>query len=160
MKKYILGIDPGLSGALALYDPVKPHIAVMDMPTLEISSNGKKRRVIDLYQLAQFFDMWSGQIIKAFIEDPRSMPNDGAVQAFKFGFCCGVAQSMVAANFIPMALINPRVWKTAMKLSSDKDASRLVASQMFPQFSGNWNLKKHDGRAEAVLIGVYGSRFI
>ena len=158
--KYILGIDPGLSGALALYDPEKPHVAVMDMPTLTIETNGKKRKRVDLYQLAQFFDMWAGEISQAIIEDPRSMPNDGAVQAFKFGHCCGVVQAMTAAHFIPMSLPSPRLWKQRMRLTADKDASRLLASQTLPAFAGQWPLVKHDGRAEAVLLAVYGARFV
>lgn len=156
--QFILGIDPGLSGALALYDPALPHVSVIDMPTLETTTNGKKRRRVDLYQLAQFFDMWAGRIAKAMIEDPRSMPSDGAVQAFKFGHGCGVVQAMVAAHFIPMRLVAPRVWKQALKLSADKDASRLLASELLPRFATQWTRVKDDGRAEAVLLGVYGSR--
>ena len=43
-----------------------------------------------------------------------------------------------------------------MHLSTDKNASRSLASQHFPDASDQWNLKKFDGRAEAALIALYG----
>lgn len=156
--KYHLGIDPGLSGALALYDSEKPHVAVMGMPTHTITVNGKKKRQIALYQLAQFFDMWASDISKATIEDPHAMPQQGVSSSFNFGFSCGVVQSMVAAHFIPMRLVRPSIWKRDMKLTADKDASRRLASQMFPKFSNLWPLVGDDGKAEATLLAVYGSK--
>jgi hypothetical protein len=71
-KSYYLGIDPGNNGALCLYR--KDHCIIEDMPTIEITRNGKKRSQIDLYALARFVDCHANKIIKAFIENPQGMP--------------------------------------------------------------------------------------
>ena len=42
----IIGIDPGLSGAVAFYDTVEGTIEVADMPVVELSRNGKNKREI------------------------------------------------------------------------------------------------------------------
>ncbi len=171
MTKYLLGIDPGLSGAITLYrKQPKLEVATIDMPTHEITTNGKKRSQLDLYQLAGFFDMWADQIDKAVIEQPNAMPSVpdktgkrrsmGAQSAFNFGHACGTVQAMAAAHFIPMRLVRPNRWKAAMGLSSDKDASRLLASQLLPGFAHLWPLKKHDGRAESALLALYGERLL
>ena len=148
--KYICGVDPGLHGCVCLYHP--EDIILFDMPIFEITRNGKKKNQIDLYGLAKFIDLHSIDIERAIIENPSAMPGQGATSLFSFGFSCGVAQMAIASAFIPMKLIHPSVWKKKMGLSKDKDASRLRASQIAPQWSGNWSRAKDDGRAESFLI--------
>lgn len=151
----ICGIDPGLSGAIALYNALDQTVStVIDMPTYEI--NGK--RELDLYAIGRFFDMHGETIRLAVIEQPGAMPKQGLSSTFKFGENCGIARMAVAAHFIPMKLARPAVWKKAMGLTADKDASRRLASQMLPAFSSMWARVKDDGRAEAVLLAVYGSQ--
>lgn len=162
--KFIAGIDPGLSGAIALLDGNNAVAQVYDMPTLEISVmatvKGKRkktvRRLLDLYALARWFDLHGKDISEAIVEDPQSQPNDGAIAAHKFGFTCGAIQSMVASQFIPVTLVRPQVWKRRMGLTSDKDAARLAASQKLPSASHWWTRVKDDGRAEAALLALYG----
>lgn len=154
MTTYFLGIDPGLSGAMALYDPKAVQVVIGDVPTLEI--NGK--RVVDLATLAQYFDMNSGHVKHATIEAVGAMPGQGVSSMFKFGFVAGALQAMVAAHFIPVHLVQPAKWKKALGLTGDKDASRRLASQHFPQFAHLWARVKDDGRAESVLLALYGSK--
>jgi hypothetical protein len=155
--KYICGIDPGTYGCIALYHPEKPLI-LFDMPTLEISRNGKKRIQIDLYALARFVDEHSSQIKRAIIENPQGMPGQASNATYRLGLNCGIAQMVIAASFIPMELVAPSTWKRTMGLSKDKDASRLKASQIAPQWSAQWSRVKDDGRAEAFLLAVWGSQ--
>ena len=42
----ILGIDPGLSGALAFLDTKTGMIAIEDMPTIEVKRNNKLKREV------------------------------------------------------------------------------------------------------------------
>lgn len=158
--KAVLGVDPGLSGALALYDQHRDlhMLEIIDMPTLQITTNGKKRRQIDLYALANWMDLHSSQIGKAVIEQVGAMPGQGVSSCFKFGESFGIVKAMVAANVIPMDLVHPRTWKKHFGLTADKDASRLHASRLLPQFSHLWARAIDDGRAEAALLALYGSR--
>jgi crossover junction endodeoxyribonuclease RuvC len=52
--------------------------------------------------------------------------------------------------------VAPAIWKKHFGLSTDKDASRALAGQTFPDQADLWKLKKQDGRAEAALIALYG----
>lgn len=153
-----LGIDPGLSGAIALFDPVANDLDVWDMPTHQVTVNGKKKRQLDLYQLGMLIDNIKPNIKLAVIEAVSSMPKQGVASVFSFGFSAGAAQAVVAANLIPMVLVPPSVWKRRYGLSSDKDASRQRASQLLPKHCSRWPLVKHDGRAEAALLAHYGAQ--
>ena len=155
MTKYILGIDCGLSGALCLYSSGEPLI-IFDMPTHEITKNGKKKKQIDTYALGKFIDTHGLNVEKSIIEMPSAMPGQGVTSSWNFGLNVGIMLGVIAANFIPMQLVAPATWKKAMKLSKDKDASRLRASQMAPHEAHNWTRVKDDGRAESFLLAVWG----
>lgn len=157
MTTCYLGIDPGLSGAIAIYNPENGDLDVYDMPTHAITVNGKKKNQIDLYQLGNLIDTLKHKVKLAVVERVSSMPGQGVASVFSFGFSAGVAQGVLAANLIPMVLVPPAVWKRKYGLSSDKDASRQRASQLLPQHSKQWPLKKHDGRAESALLAHYGA---
>ena len=156
MSSLILGVDPGLKGAVALYDPFLDIIAnVFDIPTFEI----KGKRKIDLFKLAGWVDANTPTIKVAFIEQPGAMPGQGVSSMFNFGKACGIVEGIVAANFIPMQFVHPAKWKPKMGLSKDKDRSRQLASQMFPRQAELFARVKDDGRAEAVLLAIYGARY-
>lgn len=159
----IIGIDPGLSGAIAVFDTVtegRVSLAVHDMPTHTITVAGKKRRHIDGYLLARMVDEIAtlDDIRMAVVEDVHAMPKQGVTSSFKFGFVTGIVHGVICANLIPMRVVAPQVWKRAFGLTSDKDASRRCASAMFPRFAHLWPLAGHDGRAEAALLALYGAK--
>lgn len=156
MTDFLVGLDPGLSGAIALLGP--DSLTVYDMPTHEITVNGSKRRQIDLYALARWIDTFGRGIKMAYVEEVHAMPKQGVSSSFAFGFAAGAAQAILASAFVPMHLVSPAKWKRAMGLTSDKDASRRAASRLLPQFSHLWSRAKDDGRAESVLLAIYGSR--
>ena len=155
----ILGIDPGLSGALALLDADDYlGLTIIDAPTLKITTNGKKRRRLDLYFLAGWLDANASAISHVFIEQVGAMPGQGVSSMFKFGEVFGALQGLVAANMIPMTYVTPQRWKKHFGLTADKDAARLHASRLLPQFAHLWTRAKDDGRAEATLIALYGAQ--
>jgi hypothetical protein len=57
---------------------------------------------------------------------------------------------------VPTFEVDPSAWKKTMRLSTDKNASRALASQYFPDCADQWARVKDDGRAEAALIALYG----
>lgn len=152
MRTAILGIDPGLCGALAIYD-VDGSLDVVDMPTLQL-----KKRVVDEYALARIIDDWSTRVREVWLEQVGVRPGEGAVGAFSFGRGYGVLRGICAACFLPIVDVTPATWKGALRVSSDKDAARARASALFPRHSQLWPLKRDHGRAEAALIALYGSQ--
>lgn len=150
-----LGIDPGLSGALAFLDPVNNSLEVFDMPTHTVKSNGKNKRKIDLHGLAIIIRDRAFKVQVGVVEEVGAMPGQGVTSMFSFGFSAGCAQMAVAMAQVPLVLVTPRVWKSAMRLKSNKDESRRAASRLMPQHAHLWPLVKHDGRAEAALLAQY-----
>jgi len=154
---YVLGIDPGLNGALALYSPATHMIIdVVDMPIHTI--RGKQQ--LDLASLADWMRGAHYGVQSAVIEEVGAMPKQGLGSTFKFGRVFGNAEMLLAAFAVPFAYVRPAVWKKAMGLTTDKDASRQMANRYFPSQCCLWERKKDDGRAEAALLAVYASKIM
>lgn len=155
---FICGIDPGLSGAIAFYEPNSGELQVFDMPTHTKTVSGKDRRVIDIYGLGRIIDSLAHDISLAVVEQVNAMPKQGVSSSFNFGFAAGCAQMAIAALNIPLRTVRPATWKKEMHLQADKNASRQEASRLMPKHAGLWPLVKHDGRAEASLLAYYGAQ--
>lgn len=157
MKTAILGIDPGLSGACALYDA--GAVTVFDMPTTERVVNHKNKRQLNEHELAAYIAVHEPFIKLAILEQVGAMPGQGVTSSFNFGLTFGAIRGILAACGVPYQTVSPQVWKRKFGLlGQDKDASRAEASRRLPGFSNLWPLKKHDGRAEAALLAIYGSQ--
>ena len=148
----ILGIDPGLSGALAAH--AGTHLIVRDMPTFALTRGGKNKREIDCVQLVAIVRELNAR--EAWLEQVSSMPGQGVSSVFAFGQAFGIIKGILAALNVPLHLVTPRVWKKALNVPAAKDGARARASQLMPWAAEYWPLVKHDGRAEAALIALYG----
>jgi len=153
----ILGIDVGMNGALSFYDG--EELIIYDMPVFE---RNKTKRV-DSYKLCEIINTNSTGKTHAYIEQVNAF-GMGASSAYNFGWSCGVIEALIASELIPLTYVTPQKWKKAVECPTykgkdkkkNKDAARMRASQLLPQFVHNWPLKKHDGRAESALIALYG----
>lgn len=153
---FILGVDPGLSGALAVFDPSAfKCISIFDMPVITNRRDGKTE--IDLVKLAFHVDSIANTIEFAIIEKVGAMPKQGLSSTFKFGLVTGIVKGVVAANYIRQSEVVPSVWKSDMNLSPDKSKSVLLARKLFPEWTDVFT-KSRDGRAEALLIAVFASK--
>lgn len=149
----VIGIDPGLVGAVAFYDPDADTIDIVDTPTM---GDGKKR-VINAALLAEHIgDRTAGQAV-AYLEDVHAMIGWGIGSAFRFGESKGVIQGIIGALGIRLFRVSPQKWKKALGLGRDKDSSRKLAIEMFPKHAELFARVKDDNRAEAALIAKYGS---
>ena len=150
----ILGIDPGLNGALAILDD--GTLEVFDVPAVEARTRGRE---VDWSEVARWIDA-AGHIDQAIIESAGAMPQQGVASMFKFGFVCGGLRGIVAAHFIPVTDVTPKKWKGALAVPKAKDGARARASELFPTYSHLWQRVKDDGRAEASLIALWGVRML
>lgn len=150
----ILGIDPGLGGALALYNPAGDTLCVHDMPT----TTRRGKRVVDEYELARIVDAWARQIKQAWLEMATPRPGTGvgilATSLRNYGLIRGV----IVANFIPLHDVPPATWKRAMGVTKDKATSRAKACELLPEHAPLFRRVKDSDRAEAALIALYGAR--
>jgi crossover junction endodeoxyribonuclease RuvC len=147
----IIGIDPGFSGAIALYDPDARSLVVHDMPV----SPGTKGRT-DLL-LGVLFDLLDVPPTDAWVESVSAMPNQGVTSMFRFGQTVGAIHMAVAARGHAMRLVSPAKWKRHFCLVKAKGAARGLAAQRFPAEAHLFSRVKDDGRAEAALIALYGA---
>lgn len=153
-----LAIDPGVDGAIALWMPLKARLVVYDMPTL--LRKGSKKRDVDGVALANLMTAFKvfGPITSALIERAGTRPTESRSSAHTNGRNWGVAFGVLCAQLVPLEIVTPAAWKREMKLTTDKDYSRTVATSLLPEHAHNWPLKKHHDRAEASLLAVFGER--
>jgi crossover junction endodeoxyribonuclease RuvC len=97
-----------------------------------------------------------GQDIVVVLEKVHSMPKQGVSSTFKFGMAFGGACALAKRFNSPLLMPTPQEWKKSLKLSSDKLESLFMARNLFP--NAPLHLKKHNGRAEALLIAEFYRR--
>jgi crossover junction endodeoxyribonuclease RuvC len=149
-----IGIDPGISGALALLTDKNEVVDVQDMPVMAL--NDKKQQV-NAVGVALILERWQGSEtpLVAYIEKVSARPGQGVTAMFNFGMGYGIVQGVLACKRIPFYLVTPQLWKKrAGLIHSEKDKARTVAQQIFPKL--DLTRKKDIGRADALLIAMYG----
>lgn len=146
--KCIMGIDPGISGAVAFYFPdQRAGISAYDVPVV-----GKEINASALHDLIHQYapDL-------AVIEIVHSMPKQGVSSSFNFGMSYGIAKGVVGSLHIPTINVSPTKWKKHFGLTADKEQARALAISTWP-FSDHFRRKKDNGRAEAALLALYGAK--
>jgi hypothetical protein len=144
----IIGVDPGLSGALAFFFHAVPdRVAAEDMPVVA----GE----VDCATLAARIRQMAPDL--AIVERVGSMPGQGVSSTFKFGASFGAVRGVLAALEIRTVLVAPATWKKHFRLDSDKEKSRSLALRTFAKTSEHFARKKDHSRAEASLLPLYGS---
>jgi len=154
----ILGIDPGLNGAIAVYDTETGEISVEDMPTVEVQRGGKAKREVNPQLLSQVIAKAYAR--KAVLERVGAMPGQGVTSVFSFGRSVGLVEGILASFDIPTSIVPPMVWQKSLSVRGGKDGSRERAMQLFPAQADLFGRKKDDGRADAALIAYYGATVV
>ncbi|MFP2873728.1 hypothetical protein ACLEIY_16040 [Acetobacter tropicalis] len=154
--KIIAAIDPGAGGAIAFLNWRHQIIEVLDMPIDYVKVGRTTRRVINPALLAAHLRAHAPDHL--FVENVSVRPGEGAVGAFAFGRGLGVIEGVCSALCIPMTKIRPQDWKRGMGCPADKGAARQRACELFPANAGIFSRVKDDGRAEAVMLGLFGIR--
>ncbi|HEY9867168.1 MAG TPA: hypothetical protein V6D21_23535 [Candidatus Obscuribacterales bacterium] len=150
MTKTFIGIDPGATGAVCSLSS-DGEIKFLDCPVIKIGGKTRPNATLMAAGLKEFVTFNTHLII----ENVHSMPKQGVASTFSFGMGFGIWLGIVAAIGIPMEFTTPQAWKKAYGLCSDKEAARVKALQLFPGQANNLKLKKHHGRAEALLLAEY-----
>lgn len=145
----VLGIDPGMTGALAYYDG--DELLLWDMPVFE----GSGRKELDVFALVKIFRQ-AMPLDRVLIEKTVAMPKISGLSAYSMGKSEGALITSCAALDMPYSLVRPADWKKAMRCGADKDLARKRATELLPKYAHLWDRKKDHGRAEAGLIALYG----
>jgi crossover junction endodeoxyribonuclease RuvC len=163
MGVLLVAIDPGVTGAVCSLDAETNEVRFFDTPTLNVKVGKKFKNVLDAYQMVEILKTVSeGREVFVTIEKVQAMPGGGertmgATSAFSFGEGYGIWQGIIAALGLPHQKIHPATWKAKVLagMGKEKDASRQRAMQLYPRAAKDLNLKKHHGRADALMLCRY-----
>ncbi|MBC8315240.1 MAG: hypothetical protein H8E51_07030 [Bacteroidetes bacterium] len=149
MKKAIIGIDPGVSGGIAIWK--EEIVEAINMP----------KTITDIFNVFTSTSL-SGYLIYVFIEKVHSMPKQGVASSFKFGQAFGRLEAFTVAMRFRTQYVTPQAWTrwyslgTRGKMSPAmwKNKLKEKAQQLYPDS----NVTREN--ADSVLIMHYGLRQI
>lgn len=154
MSKFIVGIDPGISGAIAIVDEYGKYHEVHDMPIMANGKgNAKAKNKVNASGLKNILNLYNIKMI--YLERVSSMPGQGVASMFSMGDTFGCIRGVCAALDLPVEIITPQSWKKYYGLGKDKEIVRAKAIELFPE--APLSRKKDHNRAEAILIANYGA---
>ena len=153
----IIGIDPGISGAICFFKNGEVK-EILDMPTM---AEGKKnKRQINgpqIYnEISKRIINISKKEVVVVIEQVAAMPGQGVTSMFNFGQSFGVLKGICSAMQLSMHFVRPAKWKKYFNLiKTEKDASRTKVIEIFPYISSQLSRKKDSNKADAILIASF-----
>ena len=153
----IIGIDPGLSGAIAILENNKVE-KIFDIPVMP---EGKKnKRQLNSAQLVKLLkdNVSNKEEVAIVVEHVTAMPGQGVTSMSNFGQTFGAIKGICAAMGLPIFFVRPAKWKKHFDLiNSSKDSSRTKAIEMYPSLSDQLSKKKDVNKSDAILIARFFS---
>ena len=153
----IIGIDPGITGALCFFENGEVR-DIVEMPSM---AEGKKnKRQINgpqIYnEISRRIEGLQKKNIAVVIEQVSAMPGQGVTSMFNFGQSFGVLKGICSAMQLPIHFVRPAKWKKYFNLiKTEKDASRTKVIEIFPYISSKLSRKKDSNKADAILIASF-----
>jgi hypothetical protein len=162
----IVGIDPGLSGAIAELNEKGEIVQLIDMPIISYKKGKKGKRDYVVGAINAFFThpLLNKEETVVFIEKMQSMPPGFRVQAsFGLGYCQGLFEGILTALGIKYELILSKEWKKHFQITKAKGDQKAqafqIASKLFPEAKLQTERGRVlDGRSDALLLCEYGRR--
>jgi crossover junction endodeoxyribonuclease RuvC len=157
-------IDPGVSGAIAIFSYVGQLQHLVDMPTIQTTKGkSKKGAVLDRAAIVDLLLLHA--VDHVFIELSQARParrggqsvTPGIVSTGSYMRNYGILVGICAGLQIRCTEITPAKWKRKVMsgMSKDKGASIIRASELYPEI--RLIRKKNHNNADAVLIGWYAA---
>ena len=173
-----IGIDPGNTGSIVFLNRDGTPIHVQDMPLRVVSKTATVKQNVSPAALTAVMRAWlrPGVPVVCGLEQVSSSPQQGVATAFAFGRNLGTIEGVLGAFpspidahmvtpqawkwhqvHIDVHMVTPQAWKWHHGLQgTKKDAAIDKARELFPEFCAkSITLKKHIGRADALLIASY-----
>lgn len=165
-----IGCDPGLTGAIAVITLVGnsiTSISVIDVCTKERSKTSVVKRKVDARATVEMLDSITDDLsvvpAAVVLEQVATRPGQGVVSQGSLLHSLGILEAALELSFpCELTHVAPSVWKKEFGMSGGEKAdSVLMCKMLFPDIfnsrkSDIW-LKKHNGRADAVLIALWKS---
>lgn len=145
----IIGIDPGLTGGVAVLHNDKALTPLLfRMPVM-----GTSPKLIDVTKLVGLVD----QADRVIIERQQAMPKQGVKSSFTIGENYGRICGALEASKLPIMEVRPSQWKRrAGLLKKTKKDSVALAKRLYPSTASAITKASDEGMAEALLIAHFG----
>lgn len=166
-----LGIDPGIHGALAIYDgEAGRFVSIEDMPIWHMVVGKKTRARIDAVALVEKLE-WAKTLGVELVvmEAVGGRPMQSASAGFVFGYTVGLIYMGCVNARLAVDTPVPATWKRLMHVPgkkglSHKDSAGAIvgrADELCPDDRGLWRGVRGGislDRAEAALLAMFGAR--
>ena len=153
----IIGIDPGLSGAIAILENNKV-LNIFDIPVMPEGKKNKRQLNSALLVSLLRENITNNEEVAVVVEQVNAMPGQGVTSMFNFGQTFGAIKGICAALNLPIFFVRPSKWKKYFELiNSSKDSSRTKAIEMYPKLSNQLTKKKDVNKSDAILIARFFS---
>lgn len=169
----VIGIDPGISGAFACFNADSKVATFLDMPSYKIQAKGSRGRAKSELDMHAIIDYLLGHDaedeVVCVIEKQQAFPtskakggSQGVVSTGTTMMNYGILLGIITALRIPCERVAAASWKRKMMadMPKEKDASIVVAKRLLPTAAGDLTRKKDHGRADALLLALYGIRHL
>jgi hypothetical protein len=159
-KNVFVGIDPGVSGGIAVMHGWT--IDIIDMPVFEVRKGKRKKKEYDIRAIVDFFNQF-GNICQfsVAIEKTQPLPRGKSIQAtYGLSRCQGIFEGVLTALGISYEVVHSKDWHKHFRITKAKgdykDQAVLLAEKLFPtaELRGPRGGKK-DGRADSLLIAEF-----
>lgn len=152
-ENFYVGIDPGLSGAIAVLDDHANLVNLYEMPVMaKGKGHSTVKNQLNAAGLTELLFPYAKAIV--IVELINAMPKQGVSSMFSLGDSCGAIRGVCSALKMQMHFVTPQTWKKHYKLPSDKEYARSKAIELYPD--AHLHRKKDADKAEAILIARYG----
>lgn len=138
------GIDPGMTGGIAL---ICPDNSVQVRPYTSTNLIDICKCLVD-----------TAYSVLIAVEKVHAMPKQGVSSTFNFGMGFGRILGILEALQIPHELVTPQTWKKYVGVTHDKKTSIRKAQYLYPDvclLPTSRCRVPSDGMAEALLIAHY-----
>ena len=148
MNKHFAGIDPGLTGAIAVINNHAQIIQVDDY-------SAEPRKLFNIYQRLSKLDL------TVCIENIMFMSQQSFKNQFKYIATFFIQVFLLELFGIEYKIVDSRAWKKEFKITKDKKESFNLAKDIFDNSASVLlSVSKHHNRAEALLLAEYGRRIL
>jgi hypothetical protein len=172
MGLIVVGVDPGLTGALAFIG-CAGGVVLEDMPTLDLPGGGLVKRRVDGRALANIVRSHCpvGETVAVFCEAVGTMggKNNAVQTQGSLLRSLGAIEAVFDMLRWPCMPVSPQGWQAFYKLRGKKaekrekdelPAAMRVARGLYPQAADRISRVKDHNRAEALLVAHFGMRYL
>jgi hypothetical protein len=163
-----VGIDPGLSGAVAVLTSRGRVVVLGNTPVIKVKKGKGSKRVYCAEKMADILRALPlNRVAIVGIESVHAMPHQGVTSMFSMGRGVGTWDGIIATLGLPIEWLSPQAWQKTVigpkldKTQDSKNRSIQRARELFraqPDILAQLQTKTSDGRADALLIAEYMRR--